>query len=56
MDNGQLVAIVGGAILFFAAYALLARWVFKIDSIVFYLEKINERLQRMEEMQKIKEE
>lgn len=48
MDNGQLIAIVGGAILFFAAYVFIARWTFKIDSIVFYLEKINEKLAKME--------
>lgn len=48
MDNGQLIAIVGGVILFLAAYVLIARWTFKIDSIVFYLEKINEKLAKQE--------
>lgn len=48
MDSGQLIAIAGGVALFFAAYVLIARWTFKIDAIVFYLEKINEKLAKQE--------
>jgi hypothetical protein len=39
-----MIAVIGGIVLFFAAFVLLARWVFRVDDIVFYLEKINEKL------------
>lgn len=44
-----MIAILGGAVLFFAVFVLIARWTFRVDDIVFYLEKINEKLARQEE-------
>jgi hypothetical protein len=52
MDYGQIIAVLGGIALFFAIYIFIVRWIFKVDSIVFYLDKINEKLARIEEEQK----
>jgi hypothetical protein len=49
MDSGQLLMYIGVAVLIIAVYVALVRWVLRINDIIFYLDKINEKLLKMEQ-------
>lgn len=51
MNNyyGSAIVVIGILILLIALYVALVRWVLRINDIVFYLDKINEKLSRMEQ-------
>lgn len=46
---GSAIVVIGILILLIALYVALVRWVLRINDIVFYLDKINEKLSRMEQ-------
>lgn len=48
-DYGTIITFVGIFTLLIVLYVSLVRWVFRINDIVFYLEKINEKLNRIEQ-------
>lgn len=48
-DYGSVIVFVGFFILLIALYVALVRWVLRINDIVFYLDKINEKLHRLEQ-------
>lgn len=47
------IIFIGLLTLFFFVQILIIRWVFKIDHIVFYLEKINDKLRKLCEEREI---
>lgn len=49
MDFGQLLTYTGVVVLVIAVYVALVRWVLRINDIIFYLDKINEKLLKMEQ-------
>jgi len=46
---GSVIVVIGILILLIALYVALVRWVLRINDIVFYLDKINEKLHRLEQ-------
>lgn len=48
ISNDTFIASVAVVILIFALYVMLIRWVMRVNDIVFYLEKINEKMARIE--------
>lgn len=48
-DYGSVIVFVGFFILLIALYVALVRWVLRINDIVFYLDKIKEKLHRLEQ-------
>jgi hypothetical protein len=48
-DYGTIIISIGFLILLIALYVSLVRWVLRINDIVFYLDKINEKLNRIEQ-------
>jgi hypothetical protein len=48
-DYGTIIMFVGLFILLIALYVSLVRWILRVNDIVFYLEKINEKLSRIEQ-------
>jgi hypothetical protein len=50
-DYPTIIVFVGFLILLIALYVSLVRWVLRINDIVFYLDKINEKLSRIEQQQ-----
>ncbi len=49
MELGTPITALIFLILLIALYVLIVRWVLRINDIVFYLDKINEKLARMEQ-------
>lgn len=48
-DTSTLMTSLGFIILLIVIYIFIIRWVFRINDIVFYLDKINEKLYKMEQ-------
>lgn len=46
---GSVIVVIGILILLIALYVALVRWVLRINDIVFYLDKIKEKLHRLEQ-------
>jgi len=49
MNYGQPMIVICFIILLIALYVFIVRWVLRINDIIFYLDKINEKLARMEQ-------
>jgi len=43
----SLIVLLGILAVMFLVYALILRWIFRIDEIVFYLKQIKDRLNKM---------
>lgn len=55
-DYATIIVSVAFLILIIALYVMLIRWVLRINDIVFYLDKINEKLSRIEQEKSISKE
>ena len=54
MDSGHMIIYLGLLVLVLALYVFIVRWVFRVNDIIFYLDKINEKLAKMEEDKNVK--